>query len=151
MINIVFQTIAAFAATTAFSMLFNVPRKELVFCGITGAVGWFVSRFVLYFNPAWLVFGTFAGTLALTSVSRALSYSRKTPVLVYLIGGILPLVPGAGIYNTMYELIMVGEDGRAFYFGLQTAQVAGVIAVGIICVLSLPRILFDYSRKNQRA
>jgi len=148
--ELIFQTIAAFIATTTFSALFNVPKRELVFCGITGALGWFVSRLVLSFDQNWLIFGTFAGTLALTAMSRILSYLRKTPVLVYLIGGILPLVPGAGIYRTMYELFIVRENSRAGEFGLETALIVGVIAIGIICILSLPGVLFDYRLKKNK-
>jgi uncharacterized membrane protein YjjB (DUF3815 family) len=147
-IELLAQTIAAFAATLTFSMLFNVPKKELVFCGMTGAAGWLVSRAVMGAVPYALVLGTFAGTLVLTYIARILSYRRRTPVLVYLIGGILPLVPGAGIYHTMYELIMVAEDSRALEFGLETAKITGVIAVGIICVLSMPRLFFDFSRRR---
>ncbi|MCL2702894.1 MAG: threonine/serine exporter family protein [Defluviitaleaceae bacterium] len=147
-LTLIIQTAVAFAATFTFSMIFNIPGKELLFCGITGAAGWFVSRLMLVFVPGGLVLGTFAGTLVLTFIGRCLSYARKTPVLVYLIGGILPLVPGAGIYYTMYEFIIENDTLKALELGIETAKITGVIAIGIICVLSLPRIFFIFGRKE---
>jgi uncharacterized membrane protein YjjB (DUF3815 family) len=152
-LEIIIQTAVAFAATVTFSMLFNIPRRELCFCGITGASGWFVRGLVISFFPGATVLGAFAGTLVLTAISRVLSYSRKTPVLVYLIGGILPLVPGSGIYYTMYELVMTSDTLRAMEYGIETIKITGVISIGIMCILSLPRGLFEKrasaSRENR--
>lgn len=150
MITLIFQTVVAFAATIAFSTLFNIPRRELLWCGLTGAAGWFFCRLTVFFIPNGLVMGTFFGTLALTIISRCLSFARKTPVLVYLIGGILPLVPGAGLYYTMYNMIITGDSAKAFEMGLETAKITGVIAIGIMCVLSLPRGFFEFKWRSRR-
>jgi uncharacterized membrane protein YjjB (DUF3815 family) len=130
-------------------MLFSIPRRELCFCGITGAAGWLARGIILFFFPGATVLGAFAGTLTLTVISRVLSYARKTPVLVYLIGGILPLVPGAGIYYTMYELVMTNDTLKAMEYGIETVKITGVIAIGIMCVLSLPRQIFDRGGSRQ--
>jgi len=148
-LTLIIQTIVTFVCITCFSIILNVPKKELLFCGLTGAVGWFASRFVLILDPNVFILANFVGTLALTAVSRVLSYARKTPVLVYLIGGILPLVPGAGIYYTVYEFIINNNDTAGLLYGIETAKVTGVIAIGIICILSLPRFMFDYRRKRR--
>lgn len=37
-----FQTIVAFVSTIAFAIIFHTPKKEYLFCGITGGVGWLV-------------------------------------------------------------------------------------------------------------
>lgn len=150
MITILIQTAVAFGATIAFSTLFNIPRRELLFCGATGAAGWFVCRLIAMLIPGSIVMGTFFGALALTVISRVLSFARKTPVLVYLIGGILPLVPGAGLYYTIYNLIITGDTAKAFDKGLETAKLTGVIAIGIMCVLSLPRKMFELPVRTKR-
>ena len=36
------QVIGAFFAILAFSVVIGAPRKYLVYCGLTGAIGWFV-------------------------------------------------------------------------------------------------------------
>ena len=40
--DLVVQFIVAVFATIAFAVLFSVPKKELAFCGFTGALGWII-------------------------------------------------------------------------------------------------------------
>ena len=37
---ILIQFLVAVLATISFAILFNAPRKEVLFCGLTGAFGW---------------------------------------------------------------------------------------------------------------
>ena len=61
----------------------------------------------------------------------------KTPVTVFLLTGIFPLVPGAGIYYTAYYFIQ-GENALSLANGISTFKVAVSLAVGIALVLGLP-------------
>ena len=64
----------------------------------------------------------------------------KSPATVFLIIGIVPLVPGGGLYYTMDALI----DGNMDLFvqkGLEAASIAGAIAAGSSLVSSVVRIL----------
>ena len=62
--------------------------------------------------------------------------------IVFLIAGIFPLVPGAGIYYTSYYFIMnnMSEFSR---YGMETIKVAGAIVLGIIFGFSLPQAWFN--------
>ena len=133
----------AFIGTMGFSILFNVPKKELLMCGITGAVGWLVFQGTLIIVPSADIAGILFGAMAVTCISRVLSFARKIPVTVYMIPGIIPLVPGAGLYYTMFHAAM-GENTEALLRGIETLRNAGVIAVGILITLSLPPRLFSF-------
>jgi len=139
--------ILAFIGTIGFSILFNVPKKELLMCGIAGAAGWFVFRTTLNIVPDAAVAGIFLATITIACISRLLSFARKMPVTVYMIPGIIPLVPGAGIYYTMFHAIM-GENTEALLRGMETLRNAGVIAVGILIILSMPPKIFSFIRKK---
>jgi len=139
-IDIIIQIAMSFVGTIGFSILFNVPKKELVFCGIGGSIGWMLHYFMMDTSP---ILGTFAGTAAVAAIARHLAYRRKMPVTIYMIPGIIPLVPGAGIYFTMFYIVM-GEYNDAMLRGVATLAAAGVIALGLLAVLSLPRRLFGY-------
>ena len=39
---ILIETLISFGATICFAVLFSAPKKELPFCGCTGALGWLV-------------------------------------------------------------------------------------------------------------
>jgi len=59
----------------------------------------------------------------------------KNPVPIFLIPGIIPLVPGAGMYNTMTALIKNNFD-TAIKTGIQTLLIAGSIAIALMLVTS---------------
>ena len=72
-----------------------------------------------------------------SDVIRKLAITLKMPVTVFLLSGIFPLVPGAGIYYTAYYFIQ-GENALSLANGISTFKVAVALAVGIALVLGLP-------------
>lgn len=142
-----FQTAVAFVSTVAFSIIFHTPRREWLCTGATGAIGWLVYLAAMGLD-AGTVAASFFATVALTWVSRVFSFARKAPVTVFLICGIFPLVPGAGIYYTGYHFFM-SDNSLAMSTGLETIKIAVAIALGIGIVLSLPRFLFTWRREGR--
>lgn len=142
----ILQIFIAFVATIAFSVLFNVPKEQYIFCGITGALGWLCYLIVndIYPSP---VISSFIATFVLTFISRIFAVYRKSPVTIFLISGIFPLVPGAGIYNTAYHMIM-SDNMLAFNTGIQTVKISVAISLGILFVFSLPQSLFNSFKKR---
>ena len=63
--------------------------------------------------------------------------TQKTPVTVFLLTGIFPLVPGAGIYYTAYYFIQ-NENTLALAEGISTFKIAVALAIGISLVLCVP-------------
>lgn len=131
------QFAVAAMATICFGIMFQVPRRHFLACGITGAVGWLTYLLCLNaagFSPA---ISTFLAALPLTALSRLFAVRCKAPVTVFLLCGIFPLVPGAGIYNTAYYFL---QDDRALCVntGVETIKIAVAIAMGIALVASVP-------------
>lgn len=135
------QFAASFLATVAFAVLFHVPRKEYVFSGLTGAVGWVC--YLAAVQAGWgVVTASFLAALVLTVLCRVFAVARKTPITIFLICGIFPLVPGAGIYYTAYYFIM-GQNTAAADKGIETLKIAVAISLGILLVFSLPQRLVN--------
>ena len=135
------QIAVAFVATVAFSVLFNVPKQQYIYCGVTGGLGWLCYLMVNSIYPSEVI-ASFVATFVLTSISRIFAVYRKSPVTIFLISGIFPLVPGAGIYNTAYHMIM-SDNVLAFNTGIHTVKIAVAIALGILFVFSLPQSFFN--------
>ncbi len=135
------QIILSLLATLSFALLFGAPKSELFFCGLAGAIGWVVYVILLGFDSGITVANLIA-TLALTVFSRTIASIRKNPVTVYLISGIFPLVPGAGIYYTSYYFIM-NDMKLLFSYGTETIKVAGAIVLGIVFGFALPQSWFN--------
>jgi uncharacterized membrane protein YjjB (DUF3815 family) len=128
-------------ATWGFAVVFSAPKTELVYCGISGAIGWICYSIITAALGA-PTFGNVIGSFLLTVFSRIFAAKRKNPVTIYLIAGIFPLVPGAGIYYTSYYLIM--NDMSMFSsYGLSTIKTAGAIVMGIIFGMAFPQSWFN--------
>lgn len=132
----------AFGATLSFTILFNVPREQYFFCGLTGAIGWVCYMITSEFSGS-VALASFVSSVVLTALSRVFAVRRRTPITIFLLCGIFPLVPGAGIYYTAYHFIM-GDNGQATAKGIETIKIAVAIALGIVAVLSLPYRLFRF-------
>ena len=140
-VDYIIQFIVAMIATLSFAIVFSAPKSELVYCGISGAIGWIFYSIISTTLGA-PTLGNVVGALLLTLFSRSLACKRKNPVTVYLISGIFPLVPGAGIYYTSYYLIM-NDTANFSTYGLQTLKTAGAIVMGIILGMAFPQSWFN--------
>ena len=92
-------------------------------------------------------FSNFWGTVFIAYFSRLFAIIRKNPISVFLISGIITLVPGAGIYNTMFNVIM-SDNKMASFYGIETLKIACAIAFGIIVILALPQFMFTFKIKK---
>lgn len=137
------QVVGAFLAILSFSVLNNVPKKYLVYCGIEGAVGWFL--YLIFKVPCGEVLAIFFGTLGLAVMAHIFARLFKAPVTVFLIPGILILVPGAGFYRFAYQLFL-GTEAMANYYMLSTLQSAGMIALAIFAVDSFFAVLAKWKK-----
>ena len=146
----ILQFVVAMVATIAFAVLFSAPKKEVIFCGFTGALGWIIY-YILIQNGLNGIFACVFATLILTLFSRCFAIIRHNPVTVYLMTGIFPLVPGAGIYYTAYYLVNGNKELFAAT-GLETFETAAAIGFGILIGFALPQELFNriFSRQNAR-
>ena len=135
-----FYLIFCFVATVSFAVVFNVPRSEFVTCGFIGTLGWSVS-FMFRENVS-LFLGIFLAACCVTLLSRVFARLRQCPMTLYLVPGIIPLVPGGAIYNTMYAII-TGEQASAAMIGINTLQTAGSICLGILTIFALPGSMFE--------
>ena len=121
------RLLAAFASSTCFAYLFGAPKKELLFAGGAGLIGWIVLE------ASGAIF--FAAT-AVSILSIICSKKRKAISSIYLIAGIIPYVPGAGIYRTMLNLVL-GYPQNALSEGILAFGAAGSIALGIMVIYSI--------------
>ncbi|MEF9958602.1 MAG: threonine/serine exporter family protein [Niameybacter sp.] len=145
MSTLIIHVVSAFFATIFFSILFNVQHKHLIACGIIGAIGWGIYTLGVLGGYSDVLF-TFLGAYFVAQGSYFLAKYKRAPVTVFLIPGIIPLVPGIGLYRTMYALLF-SDHTKALEYALTTFQLSGVIAGAIIMAALLP-ILFRPHRQK---
>ena len=133
------EILAAMVGTIAFSLLFGLPRKYYAYCGLIGGAGWGVySASGLLWAPAQ---SALAATIVVILLSRLAAVKERCPVTIFLISGIFPLVPGAGVYWTVYYMV-TDQLYLAVQTGYTAVKVAVAIVLGIVFVFELPQGLF---------
>ena len=143
----ILSVLSAFISTIGFAIIFHVRKQHLLICGVIGAIGWLIYLVLndQYHSP---VLASFIAALVVTSLSYLLAKKRKTPITVFLVTGIIPLVPGIGLYRTMYY--MLEEDySTALNYATLTFEIAAVIA-GAIVIISLLPLLWCKPRKMEQ-
>lgn len=147
-VQILIQTLAAFIGTVAFALLFGVPRKYFVMCGLIAALGWLLYCILakVGLSPTECTF--FAAMLAVFC-SRFAAVFLRCPVTVFITCGIFPLIPGAGIYWTAYHFVM-NETALAAESGFGAVKAVIAIVLGIVIVQMLPKQLFKLAQVKQK-
>ena len=146
------QILAAGIGTVAFGALFGVPSQYYPYCGLIGASGWAVYVFLWMRTGCWSeAVVVFLATVLVILMSRFFAVRERCPVTIFLICGILPLVPGAGIYWTCYYLV-TGQLDEASTRGFSALKAAVAIVLGIVFVFEIPQRFFKGKavRKNDK-
>lgn len=132
------EIIYAFFATIFFCIIFNLRGKKLFYSGIAGVVGWVVYIYFLQNHSK--VYSFLMSAIAITIYAEIFSKKLKTTATVLLIPALIPLVPGSGIYFTMYSLVD-SNYSESFRIGMETLFITVAIILGIVLVTSFAQIL----------
>ena len=146
--NFFIQFLIAMTATVTFAILFAAPKRELPLCGLAGALAWLVY-YAVFMKMKNGVLGSLVAAFVLTIYCRMVAVLRQNPATVYMLSGIFPLVPGAGIYYTAYYLIF-GKRELFAAKGLETFEIALAIVFGIIFGFSIPEALFHKLERKKK-
>ena len=135
----VLHFIGAFIAVITLSIIFCVPRKFLACSSITGALGWVLYLGLMNLGVQEMI-AMFSAAFAVSVISQIFARFFKAPVIIFLVPGVLPLVPGVGVYRVVYYLLLENSSMSGYYF-LYTLQMAGMIAIAIFLTDTLFRVL----------
>lgn len=150
--ELVIQTLMGAISSVAFAIFFNVRGKKLLLFFFGSALDWAVYLLAVHNG-----YNEFVGMLLATMTAALLSeiFARiiRAPVLILLVPMLVPLIPGRGLYNTMYALIQSDRE-RFITSGIATVSCAAAICLGIICVTAITHMIFtiwDHIRKHHTA
>lgn len=136
------QTLAAFIGTFAFAILFGAPRKQYTAAGLIGALGWAAFLIMVRADLA----STFAAIILATALicifSRIAAVLDRCPSTVFLLCGIFPLVPGAGVFWFTYYMVS-SQFSLSSTTGFNALKAAIAIVLGIVFAMELPQRLFS--------
>ena len=138
----IIQVFSAFWAVAMFSILTETPKKFLPYAAFSGGFAWWAYLIINNLTHSTLQ-AAFFSILAVAFLSHILARIKKAPVTVFLIAGILPSVPGAGIYRTVYYLIQ-GDQTLSTHYLISTLHTAGAIALlSTLCIFIMKEVMRD--------
>ena len=132
------QFIAAFIAVVSFSVNLEIPKKHIMTVGLVGALGWVIFVICNYFNLNEIL-AYFISALFVTIISLVLSKLLNAVSTIFLIPGILPIVPGIAMYKMIYFFINNNLKEAAYQL-LQAILITGGIALAIFITESIKGI-----------
>lgn len=145
--NLFLQAIAAFVGTAAFALLFGIDREHYIPAGVIGAIGWALYLVLVRYCSATPVGATLAASTLVCIISRIAAPLFRIPAQGFLLCGIFPLVPGAGIFWFTYYLTDSQFD-LSMQSGWLACKIAIAIVFGIILAMELPQRLFSHKHKT---
>ena len=123
MMEYVYPCLGAFAASFVFCTILNVKDiKVALVASLNAGMGWLIYLVSAAFVG--IVGQNLLAAVAVALFAEFISRVMKTPSTIFIIVGILPMVPGGGIYYTM-EYCIQGNTEMFISKGLQTLAVAG--------------------------
>ncbi|MEA4813344.1 MAG: threonine/serine exporter family protein [Oscillospiraceae bacterium] len=135
----------AFLGCVGFAVIYNTRDLQIIWDALGGALGWFFYLILLYLSGSDLI-ASFAGAVAVGVFSEIMARVMRRTVTSFLLIGIFPMVPGAGIYYTMRYCVL-GDTANFIATGVHTLGVAGALAIGIFVVASTWRLIRAGKRK----
>ena len=89
--------------------------------------------YVIFFNGLRLhtIYSSFFGSLALGLISHFMARKQKEPAIIFMVTGIIPLVPGGLAFDATKSLVLL-EFGKAINTMLEVTLIAGAIALGLL-------------------
>ena len=136
----------AFVACLGFGGLYNLHGRPIFWAAVGGAFGWFAYLMTLLFSSD--IAACFVSAAVVAFYAEVLARLQKCTVTTYLLVGIIPMVPGAGIFHTM-EYCIQGNTIMFLTTGLHTLGMAGALAIGILLVDSTWRMIRLFQRRRQ--
>ena len=136
--QIILPCLYSLVASIAFGVQFNIRFRHMLTAGIGGTLTQLIFT-GFEFSGAGGMLCYFFSAAAVSMYSELMARRLHVPVNMYLVIGIIPLVPGGYMYNTMITLI----GGDVEMFSRQFAEafgIAGSIAMGVFAVSALARL-----------
>lgn len=119
-------------ATVFFALLFKIPKRAILSSSIIGGLGYAIYD-VIFMLLGSVIMGYFLGTLFIAVSAEILARVKKMPATIFVIPGIVPLVPGSGLYFTMMYLVQQNA-AKASQTGMKT--MLEIIAMAMALVLT---------------
>lgn len=140
--------ITSFVASAAFGIIFNAPVKALLRAGLVGMIGWMVyTGLYEYSNDS--VFSSLVASFFIAIISQFYAKRHKTPVIIFNVSGIIPLVPGGLAYDAMRQVVE-NQYNDAIALSAEAFMISGSVAIGLVLSEVMNQIIRKIKNRDNK-
>jgi uncharacterized membrane protein YjjB (DUF3815 family) len=147
-IQLVQSMLLAAVPAVGFGLVFNVPRRALVYCAAGGAIGRGL-RFLLITANLPIEPATFVAASVVSLLGVYIAQRMRAHPKVFTVAAMIPMIPGVPFFTALIAVVEIQRRGltpellnTVIASGLRATFIVAALAVG----LALPGLLF-YRRK----
>ncbi|MGL5125302.1 MAG: threonine/serine exporter family protein [Fusobacteriaceae bacterium] len=130
-------------ASVGFGIFLSVPKVDLIIAGFIGGSGWTLYIILTKNLPGEILFPYFFATITIGILGNLCSKITKKPTVVYILPGVIPLVPGYSMYYTMLYIV-TKEYNQALTKGMEALFIAFAMAIALLLSESLRKITNNF-------
>lgn len=117
---------AAFG-TLGFGLLFHAKKNKLVYIMIGGFLNYLGYSFIYRYTSN--IFLSSLGCAVVTSIySNIMAIVLKCPSTVFILTGLIPIVPGSSLFYMMQGFVLKNYDLAKLNFGITCEVILGIVA-----------------------
>jgi len=139
------------AAAVGVAVYFNVPLRTLLGCALCGASAFTTRTLLMDSGQFSIELATGMAASLVTILGVFLGRRWHVPAIIFVVPGVIPLVPGVRAFQTMIDILILTTDGiqvndtlliDAAVNSIETTLIVCAIAGGI----AIPTLLFRRRR-----
>ena len=144
LLGIVIRLITSITGTIGFSLIFQVGGKRLPWAALGGLLTALVYEITALVVSQPMI-AAFTASLFMALYSESFARILHAPSVIFLFPCAIPIVPGRGLYYTIYYFLFYNEEQLSFY-AKTTLGIALGIAVGVSFASILLSVIFHISK-----
>lgn len=131
--------------TLGFGLIFNANKNKLFYILISGFLNYFAYAFTYKLSHN-IFLSSFISAAVTYIYSVIMARVSKCPSVIYVLTGLIPIVPGSPLFYMMQNLVL-GNTNLALEYATTTMEVVLGIASGIALFSVLFNLYKDIRRK----
>jgi uncharacterized membrane protein YjjB (DUF3815 family) len=138
----------AWIPAVGFAMVFNVPKKMLIYCAVGGAFAHSLRFLLMHFGVP-IEWATLAASSSMGFLGLYWSRKHFIPRPVFTVAAVIPMIPGSFAFTTVVGIVQLNSGGYSLELiqivvenGLRTLFILAALSFG----LALPSILIYRGR-----
>lgn len=128
---LILMFIFSFLTAFCFAFIYDAPKRLFVPAGLCGGCGYIVYYIATVLLNVDSIYASLLGSFTLGILSHIMARLVKSPVILFMIPGIIPLVPGSIFFKAAQKLLTLDFVQASDIF-IRATLIAGAIAVGLL-------------------